>query len=253
MSDAATPNEALSRLLQGTGLTYSFSNARTVAISGPGGGGNSAAVSADGTVLLDPVDVSGVGIKPADQPYETPGSSAFISSEQISRVSPSSPGDIFRSTPGVISAGNRTTNSLNVNIRGLQGSDRVRVLIDGTQQNTTTYRGYRGNDDRTSVDPDLISSVTVEKGPSSGPYGSGAMGGVVNMQTLTAQDIVSDGKTYGFRFKGELGSNTVKPPANFSTSGASAPGVPPSSIYPAGPALTHIDPRDRPDFFNGEN
>ncbi|WP_164311318.1 TonB-dependent receptor plug domain-containing protein, partial [Streptococcus pneumoniae] len=83
---------------------------------------------------------------------------------------PTSLSDMFRETPGVISAGGRTGTGLNLNIRGLQGMNRVATLVDGTQQTGSQYIGYRGQTSSVAIDPDFIAGIDITKGPSSGPY-----------------------------------------------------------------------------------
>ncbi len=85
---------------------------------------------------------------------------------------------------------------------------RVATMIDGARQTTSSYRGYIGNRDETYVDPDLIGGVDISKGPSGG-VGVGGIGGTVNFRTLEAGDIVKDGKTFGTRLKGSVGTNAV--------------------------------------------
>jgi len=148
---------------------------------------------------------------PADAPYVTPGSTSYISAEDINRVRPTSVGDMFKSTPGVLAGDNRNGVSVDVNIRGLQGMNRNAVMVDGTRQTTSMYTGYRGNQDRLYVDPDLISGIVVDKGPSGGLYGAGVIGGVVNMTTLTAQDVVQPGQHFGTTVRGSLAGNTIDP------------------------------------------
>lgn len=154
-----------------------------------------------------------------DAPYQTPGSASYISSEEIHRFSPTSLGDIFKSAPGVIAPGSRVGASVDLNIRGLQGQNRVNVMVDGTRQSNHTYRGYRGSRTEVYVDPDFLSGVDITKGPVATAGGVGAMGGVVNMRTIEASDIIEDGRSYTFRVKGGLGSNTTAPPATSKTSG----------------------------------
>ena len=150
-------------------------------------------------------------LAPADAPYVTPGSTSYISSEDINRVPATSVGDIFKTTPGVLSGDNRNGVSVDVNIRGLQGMNRNAVMVDGTRQTTSMYTGYRGNQDRLYVDPDLISGIAIDKGPAGGLYGAGVIGGVVNMMTLSPQDVVEPGKTYGTKVRGSTASNTIEP------------------------------------------
>ncbi len=211
VTGATTPNQALSALLSGTGVTFRYTSANTVTIIDPNSAGSA---TVDGAIPLDTIDVSGGGgvSAAADLPYQSPGSSAYISGEQIERVPPINPGDMFRSTPGVIAAGNRVGPSMNLNIRGLQGKDRVAVMVDGTRQSNNSYRGYQGSRNEVYVDPDFLGGIEITKGPSSEAGGIGAMGGVVNMRTLEAEDIVGPGQTTGTRLKVGLGSNTIDPP-----------------------------------------
>lgn len=76
-------------------------------------------------------------------------------------------------------------------IRGLSGN-RILQVVDGVRQNTNS--GHRGT---YFVDPELVKQVEVVKGPSSSLWGSGALGGVVAMQTLNAQDLLRDGQSVG--------------------------------------------------------
>jgi len=201
VSGARTPNQALATILSGTGITYRYTGQSTITLDGPGTNGAGATV--EGAIALDTIDVSGGGgaEATADLPYQTPGSSSYISAQQIERFPGTTAGDVFKSTPGVIAAMNHNGSSVDVNIRGLQGMNRVKVTIDGTQQTTSTWRGYLGADDRTYVDPDLIASIGIEKGPTSGAAGAGVNGGVVAFRTLEAQDIILPGNTEGVRLR----------------------------------------------------
>ncbi|WP_217539480.1 STN domain-containing protein, partial [Stenotrophomonas sp. GbtcB23] len=155
---ALTPSAALARLLSGTGISYRFSSGNTVTLEAAASG---AAATGDGDTMLAPIVLHGGRAgNLVDEPYQTAGSTSYISSEQIERFRGSTAGDIFKNTPGVISANNHNGGSVNVNIRGLQGQNRVRVAIDGTQQTTTTWRGYAGVDGKAYIDPALIGGVT---------------------------------------------------------------------------------------------
>ncbi|MBP1843493.1 hemoglobin/transferrin/lactoferrin receptor protein [Rhizobium petrolearium] len=210
VTDGATgslaPAAALAKLLSGTGVSYRFSSGNTVTLEAAG---VDAAAPGGGDTTLAPIVLRNGGDNPADKPYETAGSTSYISSEQIARFRGSTSGDVFKNTPGVISANNHNGGAVNVNIRGLQGQNRVRVAIDGTQQTTTTWRGYAGVDDRTYIDPDLIGGVAISKGPSGGAAGAGVNGGVVGIRTLSATDIVEDGKRYGGRIRIGAQDNTT--------------------------------------------
>ncbi|MGU3575410.1 TonB-dependent receptor domain-containing protein [Brucellaceae bacterium C25G] len=222
LTGTMTRQEALTRLLAGTGLTYSFTNSNTVTISDRVSGSEANAVNPDGSIMLDTITVSGE-LNSADLPYQTAGSTSHISAEQIQIVPPSSTGDILKNAPGVFSAGNRTGQALDVNIRGLQGMNRIATLVDGAQQSSSAYRGYKGMSSRTFVDPEFIGGIDIRKGPPSGALGSGSMGGVVNMRTINADDIIMDGKSYGVKIKGGFAGNSVKPRGYYSPPETEAP------------------------------
>ncbi len=241
INGAFTPQQALAQLLVGSGLSHRFTAANAVTIFDPASASASMPPPPDGSIMLDPIEVSAhrSGGFTADTPYQTPGSSAYISREQLDRIPPNSPGDVFINTPGVISGGNKVGTSINPNIRGLQGMGRVVTTVDGARQTASSYRGYIGNRDETYVDPDLIGGIDISKGPSSG-VGTGGIGGTVNFRTLAADDILTDGKSWGVRVRGGAGNNTVGPRA-----------------LPSGPGLTteqvtNTSVATRPSYFDPE-
>lgn len=210
VSGTVSANDALAQLLAGTGLSYQFTGANTVRISAPASGRDE--VAADGSVILDTIDVSGrAGVSQADAPYETPGSVFHIGSENLERYRGTSPSDLVKGAPGVLSGDSRANGGIDVNIRGMQGQGRVQVTVDGAQNSTALYRGYQGLSSSTFLDPDFIAGVTVNKGPSTGASGVGAIGGSVAMRTLSASDIVPEGETFGARIKVEGRGNTTSP------------------------------------------
>jgi hemoglobin/transferrin/lactoferrin receptor protein len=218
-----TPSDALGQLLAGTGLVYRFSGSGTVIISSED---VVEGATIEGAIALDTITVSGgdAGAAAVDLPYETAGSVSHISREQIDRVPPSSPGDVFINTPGVINAGNRVGTSINPNIRGMQSMGRVNTTVDGTRQTTSSYRGYIGNRDETYIDPDMIGGIDISKGPSTG-VGVGGIGGSVGIRTLEAGDIVRPGDTTSTRVKASIGGNTSSPPETGTMESADRPRV----------------------------
>ncbi len=209
VSGTLTAHEAVSRVLAGTGLTFSFSGSNTVTINDRVAGAH-APVTADGALVLDVINVHGGSGNPADEPYSMPGSTAHISQKSIERFRGASPGDVFKGTPGVLSGESRNGGAVDVNIRGMQGMGRVNVTIDGAMNSTTVYQGYQGVSNRTYIDPDLIGGVAVEKGPASGP--GGGIAGSVKMSTMSADDIIDAGKNFGVRLKGGVGTNSSETP-----------------------------------------
>jgi hemoglobin/transferrin/lactoferrin receptor protein len=124
---------------------------------------------------LDEVLVTARGVPaPASQ---TPGGIGVVTEEDIRENGPVSVADALARIPGVTKSGDSPWGA-DINIRGL-GRDQVVVLIDGVRVNTTTdINGRLG-----VVNQNDIARVEVLKGPISALYGSGSIGGVVNIIT----------------------------------------------------------------------
>jgi hemoglobin/transferrin/lactoferrin receptor protein len=78
-----------------------------------------------------------------------------------------------------------------VEIRGLSGN-RVLQTVDDARQNAGS--GHRGT---YFIDPEMLKSIEVLKGPSSSLWGSGAIGGVVAQYTKSAQDFLEEDEQFG--------------------------------------------------------
>jgi len=100
--------------------------------------------------------------------------------------------EYVRRMPGVNLTGNSATgqrgNNRQIDIRGM-GPENTLILVDGkpvTSRNSVRY-GWRGERDTRGdsnwVPADAIESIEVLRGPAAARYGSGAMGGVVNIKT----------------------------------------------------------------------
>ena len=100
--------------------------------------------------------------------------------------------EYVRRMPGVNLTGNSATgqrgNNRQIDIRGM-GPENTLILVDGkpvNSRNSVRY-GWRGERDTRGdsnwVPVDAIESIEVLRGPAAARYGSGAMGGVVNIKT----------------------------------------------------------------------
>ncbi|MEN5147587.1 STN domain-containing protein [Brevundimonas diminuta] len=180
-------SEGLSRILAGSGLTYRFTGAQTVqlepapqraagegviqlgAVRVEGDSGNGGVVAGNGRAAG--WDGSGGSV------YVTPGSVSVITRDKLEAYPAQAPADMLRGATGIISGEARSSGGLDVNIRGMQGQGRVPVTVDGAINGTTVYRGYQGTSNRSFIDPDFISHVAIEKGPSMGNAIAGGIGG----------------------------------------------------------------------------
>ncbi|MDT8379434.1 MAG: TonB-dependent receptor [Desulfotignum sp.] len=108
------------------------------------------------------------------------GGLSVIGSEAVEAEHPVSITDVIVKTPGV----SRTTDAIwggGINIRGL-GRNRLVLLIDGCRVNTATDINAQFG----LIHPMEVARVEIIKGPVSTLYGSGSIGGVVNIITRQA-------------------------------------------------------------------
>lgn len=104
--------------------------------------------------------------------------------------------DALRDLPGVAVSRTGGFNGLTqVRLRGGEGNHTL-VLIDGVEANDT----FNGEFDFSHLSADDIDRIEVIRGPQSGLYGSGAVGGVVNIVTRGGRGPLT------FRAMGEGGS-----------------------------------------------
>lgn len=215
VSGRMTAGQAIAVLLKGSGLTHRYVDAETIVISDGNAARNSTA-GTDGATVLEPITLwgDGYGRFNGDQAaaYDTAQSTFVLDVEEIERFRGSSPADLLRGIPGVTVGEARTGGAIDPNIRGMQGQDRVKVTVDGTESTFDAHRGYAGRQQRNYVDPDLISGLKVTKGPS---VHGGAIGGSIDMMTLRPDDILLEGNDIGVRIKGGVASNSSTPGTRF--------------------------------------
>lgn len=189
VQETLSPTEALSRLLQDTGLTYRFSTANSVTLE-------AAPAPTSNTLRLGPVRVtdsatggsfqersawapvsgfvarrSATGTKTDAAIVEVPQVVNIVTADQIEAIGAQTVGQSLRYTPGVYS---ERTGSIvaddNLTIRGFT----ARTYVDGTRQPL-------GNLTSSQIDPYGLERVEILKGPSSVLYGRSAPGGIANL------------------------------------------------------------------------
>ncbi|UAB70355.1 TonB-dependent receptor [Vibrio sp. SCSIO 43132] len=144
--------------------------------------------------------------------YDADTSTAYISKEEIERFKGASGADLFTGMANTFSGEARNGgSSIDANIRGVQGPGRVPVVIDGTEQGISAYSGYRGASNRNYIDPNLIGGMKVHKGAQINSDVNTSVGGAVEVTTLSPQDIIEEGETFGMEFVVESSSNSVAP------------------------------------------
>ncbi|KEO91999.1 hypothetical protein EH31_04830 [Erythrobacter longus] len=125
--------------------------------------------------------------------FDFPGQVSVVERAIIEDFNPSTLQDVFDAIPGAqFDSGPRRTGDA-PSIRGIGGNG-VLIFQDGARQSFIS-----GHDGRFFIDPELVQTVEVVRGPSSALYGSGALGGVIATRTVTARDLLDDGERFAVR------------------------------------------------------
>ncbi len=133
----------------------------------------------------------------------TPGGIGTVGSREILTRQPVGLANMAAHIPGV-SMANDALWGADVNIRGL-GRNRLIILIDGCRVNTATDINAQFG----LIDPMEVERIEVLKGPLSALYGSGAIGGVVNI--ITRKPEFSETP----QWQGAVSSSAANNPAGF--------------------------------------
>ena len=128
--------------------------------------------------------------------FDYPGQVSVVTREDVELFAPSAVSDLLRDLPGVEFSGGPRRTGETPSIRGF-GGENVLILLDGARQSFIS-----AHDGRFFVDPDLLRSAELVRGPASALYGSGAIGGVLALETVDAADLLEDGETIGARLRG---------------------------------------------------
>ena len=160
-----------------------------------------AAQETDGTgaVVAPEITVFG-GARDERDLLQTPNAVSVIGEREIIRRSPSTYEELIGDLPGVTIDGGPRGVSQEPNIRGFR-DEQVVIRLDGARQNFNL--AHRG---RFFTDPAILREVEVLRGGASTLFGSGALGGVIFLDTKDADDVLAPGARWGGEAK--LGFNS---------------------------------------------
>ena len=139
---------------------------------------SAAPVLAD-TVSLPRVSVTATGVEQADS--ETPLSTTTLDEQKLFSKGSLNVGDALRGEAG-ISVGNDSAQGQNPYLRGL-GRERIVLLVDGIRLNSAQPAGSVSS----SMTLALAEQLEVVRGSASSLYGTGALGGVINVRLPQAR------------------------------------------------------------------
>ena len=123
-----------------------------------------------------------------------------VTAKDIQQQQARTTADVLRGQPGVVVTNTGSVGGVTeVRIRGANPID-TRVLIDGIEMNTTKDGAF----DFSNLSPEDIERIEIIRGPMSALYGSGASGGVINIETKAARGPLSlslraEGGSFGTR------------------------------------------------------
>jgi iron complex outermembrane receptor protein len=202
-----SPAKAIARILQGTGLTYSFPDSRTVSIAAPSTGAAAGAMPA-GAISLDTIDVQGAtnpnalisNLSPEyaggqvarggqlgllgnrdlmNMPFnQTSYTSKLMQNQQIKYIA-----DVLQNDPSVIVDTGPSGGADNFIIRGFDAANGD-ILFNGMMGIAPTWFN--------SMMSESLERVEVLKGPSALLNGAGALGSVGGMVNLVPKRAGDD-------------------------------------------------------------
>lgn len=182
VSGNLTPDQALARMLAGTGVSYRIANG-TAVISAPANAAGD--LPAEGATTLRPIVLQG-------QPgAEGDVGETVIGLEQLERINPTDLADVFREQAGV-QVGSSLPMSQKVYVHGVEETN-LAVSIDGARQNNKVFHHNATN----LIDPSLLKAVDVDAGIAPADAGPGALAGSINYETKDAIDLLAPGKSFG--------------------------------------------------------
>ncbi|MEL6576555.1 MAG: TonB-dependent receptor plug domain-containing protein, partial [Pseudomonadota bacterium] len=163
-------------------------------------GAAGAQTAGDGTALQLPEIVVFGAARDERGLLETPNAVSVVGEQEIIRRQPSTYEELIGDLPGVTIEGGPRGISQEPNIRGFQ-DEQVIIRVDGARQNFDL--AHRG---RFFTDPSILKRVEVLRGGQSTLFGSGALGGVIFLDTKDAADVLDPGEIWGGEVK--LGFNS---------------------------------------------
>jgi hemoglobin/transferrin/lactoferrin receptor protein len=152
-----------------------------------------------GAIQLDALSVIGTG----NQVDSSTVGRSTMSQADIDRYQPNNIPTLLQNLPGVFMGGSPKPGGQTINIRGMGEAEDVPMSVDGA-----TKSGFeRYQQGTVFIEPELIKSVEVEKGPYSPFTGNGGFGGSVIMETKDAPDMLEEGRNAGAMLKYGYASN----------------------------------------------
>jgi iron complex outermembrane receptor protein len=188
VSGSYTPEEALRRLLAGTGVTWRFADARSVVLEKlETDGATLDPVTAEGQAYREsasgPVDgyvatQSATATKTGTPLIETPQSISVITADRVEAQGAESLAQVLRYTPGANGeVFGLDTRGYGLQLRGFGDNSDTALYRDGLQLRGASFASFL------TLDPYGAERIEVLRGPASVLYGQNDPGGIINFVT----------------------------------------------------------------------
>ncbi|MCK9504843.1 MAG: TonB-dependent receptor [Porticoccaceae bacterium] len=181
-----TPEQALSQLLEGSGVGYRYTGENQVSLM--------AAPEGDSATALPPVKIGASAIAGAQ-------TTVAYDYEEIQASQPQDLKDLFRKEPSVAVGGSMAINQ-KVYVRGVEETAML-VKVDGGRQNNKVFHHNATN----LIDPALLKAVRASAGVAPADDGPGAIGGSLIYETVDVADLLDSDRDFGGFVNGRYGSN----------------------------------------------
>lgn len=122
---------------------------------------------------------------------QTPASVSVVTQEDFTAGQAATVGDVLRKLPNVEFGGGPRSDGELPTIRGYQGND-ITLIVDGARRNANY-----GLTTPLFLDPFFLSRAEVVRGSTSSLYGSGGLGGAMVFNTISARELLKEGRTSG--------------------------------------------------------
>lgn len=129
--------------------------------------------------------------------FEAAKGQTVVNEEEIKMAQPLTLLESIDSVAGVNIENSQRPMTGDISIRGFT-NERINLSVDN--MDVTQFADGTSSVSRITaltVDPSLVKSFVVDKGGEGVDFGSGAIGGAITVETKTAKDYLSDGKTAG--------------------------------------------------------
>lgn len=169
------------------------------------------AAATDGSVLLDPILLSGRRLgfgAQGDAVYATAAPVSSTDAQDLQTRSSGNPQTALRSMPGTFTRQSSSQPGIEVNIRGMSGYGRVNAMIDGVPQTFRNIAGHEGSGGSLLyIQPELLAGVDVVRGSVAGAEGSGTLSGAANFRSIDTDDVLREGRDAGVMARLKFGDN----------------------------------------------